>query len=166
MMREKERVGWIERVALTYMHCCVSDRWLVGNCLIVQGARLNVLWWSREHGMKAQEGRIYEDLWLIHVVVLQKLTQHCKAIILRLSNKLPFLKWCSGKEPFCQCRRHKRQGFDPWVRKIPRRRKWQPAPVFLPGKFYGQKHLAGYSPSGHKESDMTEHTHTPTHTHK
>ena len=146
MMREKERVGWIERVALTYMHCCVSDRWLVGNCLIVQGARLNVLWWSREHGMKAQEGRIYEDLWLIHVVVLQKLTQHCKAIILRLSNKLPFLKWCSGKEPFCQCRRHKRQGFDPWVRKIPRRRKWQPAPVFLPGVSHGQRSQAGSSP--------------------
>ena len=29
-------------------------------------------------------------------------------------------------------------------------------PVFLPGKFYGQRSLAGYSPWGHKESDMTE----------
>ena len=33
---------------------------------------------------------------------------------------------------------------------------WQPTPVFLPGKFHGQKSLAGYSPWGHKESDMTE----------
>ena len=35
------------------------------------------------------------------------------------------------KEPACQCRRHKRRGFDPWVRKIPWRRAWQPFPVFL-----------------------------------
>ena len=39
----------------------------------------------------------------------------------------------SGKEPVCQCRRHKRLRFDPWVRKTPWRRAWQPAPVFLPG---------------------------------
>ena len=40
----------------------------------------------------------------------------------------------------------------------PRRRKWQPTPVFLPGKSYGQRSLAGYSPWGHKESDTTEAT--------
>jgi len=34
----------------------------------------------------------------------------------------------------CQCRRHRRCGFDPWVGKIPWRRKWQPTPVFLPGE--------------------------------
>ena len=47
-------------------------------------------------------------------------------------------------------------GFDPWVEKIPWRRKWQPAPVFLPGEFHGQRNLVGYSPWGCKESDMTE----------
>ena len=36
--------------------------------------------------------------------------------------------WLSGKESVCQCRRY---GFDPWVGKIPWRRKWQPTPVFL-----------------------------------
>ena len=36
------------------------------------------------------------------------------------------------------------------------RRKWQPTPEFLPGEFHGQRSLAGYSPWGHKESDMTE----------
>ena len=41
-------------------------------------------------------------------------------------------------------------GFDPWVRKIPWRRKWQPTPVFLPGKSHGQRNLVGYSPWGHK----------------
>ena len=38
----------------------------------------------------------------------------------------------------------------------PRRRKWQPTSVFLPGKFYGQRSLAGCNPWGHKESDRTE----------
>ena len=52
-----------------------------------------------------------------------------------------------------QCRR---PGFNPWVWKLPWRRKWQPIPVFLPGEFQGQRSLAGYSPWGHKESDMTE----------
>ena len=63
----------------------------------------------------------------------------------------------SGKESACQCRRHWRLGFDPWVRKIPWRRKSQPTPVFLPGEFLGQRNLMGYSPWGHKESDTTEH---------
>ena len=49
------------------------------------------------------------------------------------------------------------RGFNPWVRKIPWRRKWQPTPVFLPGKFHGQKSLAGYSTWDHKELDTTEH---------
>ena len=53
---------------------------------------------------------------------------------------------------------------DPWVRKIPWRREWQPTPVFLPGESHGQSSLVGYSPWGHKELDMTERlTHTFTH---
>ena len=39
----------------------------------------------------------------------------------------------------------KRLGFDPWVRKIPGRRNWQPAPLFLPQNFHGQRSLEGYS---------------------
>ena len=49
-----------------------------------------------------------------------------------------------------------RPGFDPWVGKIPWRRKWQPTPVFLPGEYHGQRSLAGYIPWGLKESHMTE----------
>ena len=55
--------------------------------------------------------------------------------------------WLSGKESTCQGRRH---GFDPWVRKISWRRKWQSTPVFLPGTSHGQKSLAGYSPWGYR----------------
>ena len=53
-------------------------------------------------------------------------------------------------------RRHVRCRLDPWVGKIPWSRKWQPTPVFLLGKSHGQRSLAGYSPWGCKESDMTE----------
>ena len=52
----------------------------------------------------------------------------------------------SGKESAYQCRRHKRHGFNPWVREIPWRRAWQPAPVFLPGESHGQRRLVGYGP--------------------
>ena len=39
---------------------------------------------------------------------------------------------------------------------MPWRRAWQPTPVFWPGEFHGQTSLAGYSPRGYKELDMTE----------
>ena len=42
------------------------------------------------------------------------------------------------------------------VRKIPGRRKWQPTPVSLLGESHGQRSLVGYSPWGHKESNMTK----------
>ena len=59
--------------------------------------------------------------------------------------------WLSGRKLSCQCRTH---WSNPWVGKIPWRRKWQPTPVFLPGKSHGQRSLGGYSPGVAKESDM------------
>ena len=47
-------------------------------------------------------------------------------------------------------------GFNPWVGKMPWRREWQLSPVFLPGKFHGQRNLVSYSPWSCKELDMTE----------
>ena len=61
-----------------------------------------------------------------------------------------------GNEFACQYRRHSRHGFDPWVGKIPWRRKWQPTPVLLPGEFHRQRSLVGYSPWSLKELDTTE----------
>ena len=51
-----------------------------------------------------------------------------------------------------------RLGFDPWVRKIPWSRAWQPTPVFLLGESHAQRSLAGCTPQGLTESDMTEAT--------
>ena len=67
-----------------------------------------------------------------------------------------YLTGSDGKKSACQCRTYKRPRFNPWVRKIPWRRKWQPTPVFLPAEYHGQRSLAGYSPWDRKESDMTE----------
>ena len=81
----------------------------------------------------------------------------------------PFIKsltqCCSGKEPACQCRRHKKCGFSLWMVKIP----WQPTLVFFPREFHGQISLEGYSPKGlqrvrHDWSDLA-YTHTHRHTH-
>ena len=58
-----------------------------------------------------------------------------------------------GKESACQGRR---RGFDPRVGKIPWRRKWQLAPVFLPVKSQGQRSLVCYSSWAQKDLDMTE----------
>ena len=52
----------------------------------------------------------------------------------------------NGKQSGCQFRRHKRCGFDSWVRKIPWKREWPPTPVFLPKEFHGQRSLVGYNP--------------------
>ena len=71
--------------------------------------------------------------------------------------------WHSGKEPACQCRTLRRHRFNPWLGKIPWRRKQQPTPVFLPGESHGQRSLAGCSPRGCKELNTTAplsvHTH-------
>ena len=64
--------------------------------------------------------------------------------------KATTLGWLSAKESACQCRKCKVLGLDPWVGKIPQRRKWQPTPVFLLGKSHWQRSLVGYSPCGCK----------------
>ena len=68
---------------------------------------------------------------LIHLLFL-------KLIILEYSCFEGLPRWLSGKESTCQCGK---LGFDPWVRKIPWRRKWQLTPVLLPGKSHGQRSL-------------------------
>ena len=55
--------------------------------------------------------------------------------------------------------------FNPWVGKIPWRRKWLPTPVFLPGKFHGEGSLEGYSPWGFQRAgdDLATKQQNPTH---
>ena len=80
----------------------------------------------------------------------KKPLQYCKVISLQLIKINERKKKKSRrriqekiKEPTCQCRRHKRLRFEPWVGKIPWSRKWLPTPVFLPGEPHGKRRLAG-----------------------
>ena len=84
------------------------------------------------------------------------------SVIWRSSFPIPgFQDSTSGKESACQCGRHKRCMFEPWVGKIPWSRKWHPTPVFLPGKYpWAEKPGGLHSPWGCKELDMTEHSST------
>ena len=59
-----------------------------------------------------------------------------------------------GKESTCNA--EDLGSINPWSGRIPWRKAWQPTPVFLPGESHGQRSLAGCSPWGHKELDMTE----------
>ena len=117
-------------------------------------------------------------VWLLYTILLIPLGQMRWSILICAHNHHPitwriyllfcFLGGTSGKKkkkkPACQSRRHKRCGFNPWVRKILWRKKWQPTPVLLPGKSHGQRSLVGYSlwgcSVGHDWSDSAC-THTP-----
>ena len=92
-------------------------------------------------------------------------TEHACTEALDFNSKLfdgDFPSGTKGKESTCQCKRHERHGFDPWVGKIPWSRKWQSTLVFLPGESHGQRSLVGYSPWGREELVMTERLRTQT----
>ena len=92
--------------------------------------------------MSINTGMAKEDMIHIHNGIL-------------LSHELP--TWRNDKESAYQHRSSKRWGFNPWVGKIPWRRKWQTTPVFLPGNFNGQRSLVGCTSRGHKDLDTTKH---------
>ena len=71
-------------------------------------------------------------------------------------HRLGASRWLRGKESACQCRSYRKNGFHPWVRMIPWRRKWKLTPGFLPGKFHRQRSLEGYSPWGRRGLGKTK----------
>ena len=75
--------------------------------------------------------------------IIVKLWLLCKCELSIVGTWPGFPGGTSGEEPSCQRRTHERCGFDPWVRKIPWKRKWQLIPIFLPGKSHGQRSLPG-----------------------
>ena len=90
----------------------------------------------------------FNDMY-ISICILFHILFHCSLLqdiqYSFLCYAVGLCRWHSGKESTCQCRKLR---FSPLVRKIPQSRKWQPTPIFLPGKFHGQRSLAGYSPWG------------------
>ena len=108
--------------------------------------------WTDELHIPSFSSRFLElFLWIFVRSILKWRAEHCLAPrFLPCSSPHAYLevlpRWHSGKKSTCQCRRFKRHGFDPWVGKMPWSRKWQPTPLFLPGKSHGQRSLADYSP--------------------
>ena len=89
-------------------------------------------------GWISQCAHVLFSEWSANLIALFSLQLFHSRILCKYTivfHALGFPGGSSGKEPTCQCRRHKRCGFDPWVTKISRRRKWQPTPVLLPGRF-------------------------------
>ena len=103
-----------------------------------------------------RQGQI-ADSWV--QITLHSSNANCDLLGKREKLNLPYVDrmtgfpgGTSGKEPSCQCRRHKRCRFNPWVGKIPWRRAWQPTPVFSPGESHGQNFLVGYIVHGVAQS--------------
>ena len=71
---------------------------------------------------------------------------------------LHFTRWLSGKIPACQGRGHRKCGFNPWIRKILWKKKWQPTPVFLPEKSNEQRSLVGYHKVSRSWARLSTHT--------
>ena len=85
----------------------------------------------------------------LFIICIQSKKSNPETLIIFASNNYNLHMWLSGKESTCQCRRLR---FNPWVRKIPWRRKWQPTLIFLPGKSHDHRSLVGYSPCGCKRA--------------
>ena len=145
------------RVFFNELHLCIRWRnywsfsFSISPCIEYSGLiSFRIDWFD----LLADQGTLESLLSLLSTICYNYLLQ----IYLSLG-KPCFPSGASCKESDCQWRRHKRLRFDPWVGKIPWRRKWQPTPIFLTGKFHGQRRLVGYSAWGCKELDTTEHMH-------
>ena len=97
---------------------------------------------------------IFHDLIAYFILALNNIPSFEGTTFYPLTYWRTGLPQLSDKEFACQCRRYR---FDPWVGKIPWKRKRQPAPGVLPGKSNRERNLADYSPWGCKELDTTEH---------
>ena len=124
----------------------------MGSTGFIKTAKCKEIWWISIR-IKSQ---CYKPRWsyILYIIELQIQGQ---IYLTSMKNIWGFPGGTLVKKLPCQCRRHKRCRFNPWVRKIPWRRKRQPVPVILPRKSHGQRSLVGYSPWGCKESDTTEH---------
>ena len=140
----KETPHWIEPMRKTEQDHLTGDQFCLKRCqtkLFTKLLQCSYVW--------KQTLKFYSIYIYIYTYHFLAFWQRSSVVVWGLPRRH------SSKEFTCQC---KRCSVDPWVRKIPWNRIWHPTPVFLPGKFHGQRSLVGYSPWGHKESDMTEHT--------
>ena len=113
----------------------------------IYGNKYSIWWWLE---VRECHLALFEICHLRRFYPSQKIYQIMVFIDVYEYFRLP--SWSSAKEPTCQCRRCRKGGFDPYIKKIPWRKKWQPTPVFLPEKLHGQRSLAGYLAHGFTKS--------------
>ena len=143
--------GWMASpTQWTWVWASSRRWWRTGKPGVLQSVGLQRV---RHNWVAEQQYIIHKYKYFLHYILLKCVYYNAHGMTCYLLIYwMVFPWWLGGKESTCQCKRCR---FNPWVRKIPWRKKWQPTPVFLPGKSHGQRSLAGYSPWGCKESDMT-----------
>ena len=134
---------------VSMIHWCPGLRGVAG-----EQAQENLsvtLHWKLLLPTRQQEGRS-ESCFCFSIFHIRIYECVCMCMCLWSGKKI-FFHWnrgfpgsASGKEPTCQCQRHKAWGFDPWVGKIPWMKVGQPTPVFLPGESHGWRNMVGHSP--------------------
>ena len=126
-------------------------------------------WWAAVHGVTKSRTRLSDFTFTFHFHALERKWQPTPVFLPGESQGHGSLVGCrlwgrtasdtteatqqqqqSVKNPPAKCRRYRRPWFDPWVGKIPWRRKWQPTPVFFSQKSHGQRSMVGYSSRGRK----------------
>ena len=127
-------------------------------------------WWAAVHGVLKSRTRLSDFTFTFHFHALERKWQPTPVFLPGESQGRRSLVGCrlwgrtasdtteatqqqqqqSVKNPPAKCRRYRRLWFDPWVGKIPWRRKWQPTPVFFSWKSHGQRSMVGYSSRGRK----------------
>ena len=133
------RVGHDERLHFHFSLSCIGE----GNgnplqCSCLENPRDGEAWWAAVYGVAQSRTRL-------------KQLSSSSSSSSSSHQGFPGPQWSR----IClQYRTHRI--FDPWVRKVPWRRKWLPTPVFLPGGSHGQRSLAGYSSRVAKESDIIQ----------
>ena len=115
----------------------------------LQCSSWEILWTEEPGGLQSMGSRRVGQSW-----ATEPAPTYVHSLLLFLPIRASW--WLSWKSVCPQCGK---PGFDPWVTKIPWRRKWRPTPVLLPGQSHGWRSLAGYSPWGGEESDTTERLH-------
>ena len=150
-----------ERLHFHFLLSCIGE----GNgnplqCSCLENPRDGGAWWASIYGVaQSLTGLKRLSSSSRNAETKEEQSRNNRAVIKQgpgFSTGLP--RWFYGKESACQCKRHKRCRFSPWVGKIPWRRSWLPTPVFLPEESQGRGSLVGFSPWGRTESDMTEAT--------
>ena len=86
-------------------------------------------------------------------IFTQKMSSNILQTVASPQTSTQVAHWLRIHLPSRRCR------LEPWVRKIPWRWKWQPFPIFMPGKSHGWRSLVGCSPWGREESNTTERLH-------